>query len=124
MDDLEAKAREMHRAMAELFPDLARVRAEFCWSGRMGFSFDTLPHLGVADGVHYAMGYCGSGVPMGTYLGHKAALKVLGDAGGHTAFDELPFQTRPFYDGEPWFLAGAVLWYRLMDRWGPDRGPR
>ncbi len=35
---------------------------------------------------------------------------------GATAFDDLVFQTRPIYRGTPWFLAGAVLYYRLCDR--------
>lgn len=114
----------LHAVMAEIFPDLREVKVSHSWLGFVAYTFDHVPHIGVIDGIHYAMGYCGSGVCMGTYLGHKIALKVLGDAGGRTAFDDLTFETRPFYDGEPWFLAGAVLWYRFMDRYGPDRGPR
>ena len=41
---------------------------------------------------------------------------MLGAPEGKSAFDELAFQTRPLYDGAPWFLAGAVLYYRLCDR--------
>lgn len=114
----------LHAVMAEIFPELREVRVSHSWLGFVAYTFDQLPHIGAIDGLHYAMGYCGSGVCMGTYLGHKVAHKVLGDAEGRTAFDDLTFETRPFYDGMPWFLAGAVLWYRLMDRYGPDRGPR
>jgi glycine/D-amino acid oxidase-like deaminating enzyme len=114
----------LHAVMAEIFPALREVKISHSWLGFVAYTFDHLPHIGVIDGIHYAMGYCGSGVCMGTYLGHKIAHRVLGDAEGRTAFDDLPFETRPFYDGDPWFLAGAVFWYRLMDRYGPDRGPR
>jgi glycine/D-amino acid oxidase-like deaminating enzyme len=110
--------------MAEIFPELKSVKVSHSWLGFVAYTFDQLPHTGQIDGIHYAMGYCGSGVAMGTYLGHKAGLKVLGQAEGRTAFDDLTFETRPLYDGTPWFLAGAVLWYRFMDRYGPDRGPR
>jgi hypothetical protein len=34
---------------------------------------------------------------------------------GRTAFDDLAFQTRPLYTGNPWFLAPAVALYRLRD---------
>ena len=41
---------------------------------------------------------------------------ALGTPEGATAFDDLVLQTRPIYRGAPWFLAGAVLNYRLSDR--------
>lgn len=62
------------------------------------------------------MSYCGSGVPLSTHLGHKAALRLLGDGEGESAFAAQSFPTRPFCSGDPWFLAGAALWYRLRDR--------
>ena len=106
----------LHAVMSGIHPELADVKISHSWMGFVAYTFDKLPHLGVRDGMHYAMGYCGSGVAMGSYLGHKAGLKVLGDADGATAFDDLPLQTRPFYGGKPWFLAGAVAYYRMRDR--------
>jgi len=108
---------KLHAVMAGIFPELAKVRISHTWMGFVAFTFDHLPHIGAIDGVHYAMGYCGSGVPMGTFFGHKVAHKVLGSAEGRTAFDDLPFETRPLYDGTPWFLAGAVLYYKFLDRY-------
>jgi glycine/D-amino acid oxidase-like deaminating enzyme len=64
------------------------------------------------------MGYCGSGVAMASYLGHKIAHQVLGKEEGNTAFDDIKFQTRPFYGGKPWFLATAVAWYKFLDSMG------
>jgi glycine/D-amino acid oxidase-like deaminating enzyme len=108
---------KLHGVMAGIFPELAQVKISHSWMGFVAFTFDHLPHIGVMDGIHYAMGYCGSGVPLGTFFGHKIAHKVMGSAEGRTAFDDLPFQTRPLYDGTPWFLAGAVLYYRFLDRY-------
>ena len=62
------------------------------------------------------MGLCGVGIPMGTYLGHKTALRVLDDPAAATAFDGRPFPTRPFYTGKPWFLPLGIAWYNLRDR--------
>jgi glycine/D-amino acid oxidase-like deaminating enzyme len=73
-------------------------------------------HIGSHEGMHYAMGYCGSGVGMASYLGMRLGQRVLGLAEGATAFDDVPFQTRPFYNGNPWFLAPSVFYYRWRDR--------
>ena len=67
------------------------------------------------DGVHYSLGYCGSGVSMASYLGMRTGQKVLGQTDGRTAFDGLPHKTRPFYTGKPWFLPAVVSWYRWND---------
>jgi hypothetical protein len=37
---------------------------------------------------------------------------------GQTAFDDLPFQTKPFYTGNPWFMPLVLNWHRLADRMG------
>ena len=53
---------------------------------------------------------------MASYLGMRLGQKVLGLAEGRTAFDNLPFPTRPLYNGTPWFLPAAVAFYRWHDR--------
>ena len=49
------------------------------------------------------------------YLGHKAALKVLGRDEGRTAFDDIPFTAVPFYNGTAWFRPFMTWWYRARD---------
>lgn len=102
--------------MCRIFPQLAPYRVTHSWMGRVAYSFDELAHTGIHDGVHYAMGYCGSGVSMASYLGKRLGQKVLGLAEGQTAFDALRNPTRPFYTGNPWFLPATVAWYRRIDR--------
>jgi glycine/D-amino acid oxidase-like deaminating enzyme len=116
--DLRACGALLYRHMTDLFPVLSDVRITHTWSGNIAFTFDTLPHVGVHDGVHYAMGYCGTGVAMATYLGHKIAQRVLGSKDAPTAFDGLRFPTRPLYGGHPWFLPLAMFCYGLQDRLG------
>jgi glycine/D-amino acid oxidase-like deaminating enzyme len=107
------------RAMlAQIFPALARVGVSRAWMGFVGFTFDTLPHLGADDGLYYCMGYCGQGVPSATYYGRKIGLTMAGRPGGETALAGLTFQGRPLYTGNPWFLPAAVLGYRLRDALG------
>lgn len=104
--------------LRRLFPDLRDTRISRSWCGTVGYTFDTLAHAGEDDGLFHAMGYCGSGVGMAGYLGMKTGQKAAGLGDAETAFDRLPQPTRPFYTGDPWFLAPSVMVYRVRDRFG------
>ena len=52
---------------------------------------------------------------MMSYLGNQLALKIAGGANRASAFDGLPFPTRPLYSGNPWFLPAVGLAYRVRD---------
>ena len=112
----ERAAPVLHGFMTTVFPELRDVRLTHAWTGNVAFTFDFLPHLGVHEGMHYAVGCQGSGVAMQTWLGHRAALKIAGAANSGTAFDDLPFPTMPLYGGRPWFLPIVGAWYRARDR--------
>ena len=101
--------------MVKLFPELAQTRISHSWCGLVAYSFDELAHIGTHEGMHYAMGYCGSGVGMASYLGMRIGQQVLGLKEGNTALNELKFPTLPFYNGNPWFLAPSVMYYRWKD---------
>lgn len=107
---------KLYADMCRIFPELCTYQASHSWSGTVAYTFDELAHTGTHNGVHYAMGYCGSGVSMASYLGMRLGQKVLGMPDGKTAFDNLPFPTRPLYFGNPWFLPATVAWYRWHDR--------
>ena len=111
-------APKLVRWLRHIFPELNAVRISHAWSGTVAFTFDELPHFGQSDGVHYCMGYCGSGVSLSTYFGWKIGLQVLGRSEGNSALDGVPFPTRPFYTGHPWFLPPSLLAYRLLDALG------
>lgn len=112
----EQAAPVLHGFMTEVFPELRDVRLTHSWTGNVAFTFDFLPHLGVHEGMHYAVGCQGSGVAMQTWLGHRVALKIAGAANSATAFDDMPFPTMPLYAGRPWFLPIVGAWYRARDR--------
>jgi len=113
--DAIASAPLLYKHMCRIFPTLEGCGLSHAWSGTVAYTFDELAHTGVHDGVHYAMGYCGSGVSMASFLGMRVGQKVLGLKEGQTAFDGLPNPTRPFYTGRPWFLPAAVAFYRWKD---------
>lgn len=114
----------LHAEMRRIFPELAQARISHSWLGFVAYTFDELAHIGAHEGVHYAMGYCGSGVSMASYLGMRLGRRVLGREDGRTAFDDAPFQTRPGYRGDPWFLPAAVGWRRWRDRLDCRRAAR
>jgi glycine/D-amino acid oxidase-like deaminating enzyme len=104
-----------------LLPALSGVKVSHSWSGTVAYTFDELPHIGQHQGRHYAMGYCGSGIGMASYLGMKLGHQVVASIDNSpnqqpSAFSETKFQTRPLYNGNPWFLAPSVAYYRLRDK--------
>jgi len=104
------------RDMRRTFPQLGDVRITHGWTGQIGYTFDSLPHLGkTPDGIHYALGYCGTGVSRSTWFGHKIALKLLGDPAGATAFDDIVFPTHPFHAVAPTMVPIYETWYRMRD---------
>lgn len=108
----------LHAEMLRIFPQLRDVRISHSWAGTVGYSFDQLMHTGHDNGLFYAMGYCGSGVGMASYLGMRIGQQAAGLAEGATAFDNVPFPTMPLYRGNPWFLAPSIAAYRIRDRLG------
>ena len=115
-DDLQ-KCMHLYNNLIEIFPELEGVRLTHSWWGYTGYTFDLTPHLAVHDGIHYATGFCGSGVVWAPWLGRKAAQMILGDReGSQSVFAQKPFPTRPLYTGKPWFIPLVIRWYGLKDR--------
>ena len=113
---LDRAAAIIRKLMVEIFPALSNVSVTHCWTGQLGFAKDLLPHVGELNGVHYALACNGSGVALLPYLGHKAALKVLGSTDGKTAYDAQDFRRiHPFYTGRPWFRPFVSAYYRFVD---------
>lgn len=114
MDPRES-GRRLHERMCQVWPQLEDVRITHSWNGNVAFTFDLLPHLGTHNGIHYALGCQGNGVAMQSWLGNQVARRIVNGV-SDSAFADLPFPTAPLYGGNPWFLPGVLLWYRLRDR--------
>jgi len=101
----------LQQRLDRLLPDLAGTSLSRAWTGRCAGTFDLWPHLGSHQGITYAMGYCFAGIPMGTYLGIKAARRIMGAPDAETVFADRPFPTVPFYSGNPWFVPWVMrIW--------------
>ncbi len=104
----------LYAAMIGMYPQLAGVRVTHAWTGNVGFTFDQLPHLTRHDRITYAMGYCGAGVAMGSFLGTLAGEWMA--RGAQPAFAGLRFPRLAGYRGHPWFLPFVGIYYSLLDR--------
>ncbi len=106
----------LREQMVQIFPELENVSISHSWWGYTGYTFDYLPKVTVHKGIHYALGFCGSGVVWANWLGLKAALAILEEQNSESIFAKYPFQTRPLYFGNPWFLPFVINWYDLKDK--------
>jgi glycine/D-amino acid oxidase-like deaminating enzyme len=104
----------LRAGMREVFPQLAEARIEFAWSGKVAYPIDHLPHAGRLDGMHYSMGYCGHGVALATYLGHRMG-EVIAGVGDVPDLGTARFRAIPLYNGVPWFLPLVGGYYRARD---------
>lgn len=112
--DLERSAGLLREEMVQVFPDLEGVPVTHSWTGRLGITFDLVPHIGRVDGIHYVLGYGGHGLSLATYLGAEMG-KLLGGEIDNSPFAQIPHQTRFFYRNNPWFVPIASRYYRFLD---------
>ncbi len=113
---IRRSAEILHRGMIDVYPQLRDAKIEYVWGGTLDFAFDIMPHAGQLDGMYYAVGYAGHGVAMATYQGQKMAELIAGDK-PENPFVGIPFPGAPLglYNGKPWFLPFAGMWYKFLD---------
>jgi glycine/D-amino acid oxidase-like deaminating enzyme len=106
----------LRRGMAEVYPQLRDVKVEYVWGGTLDFAFDIMPHAGQIDGMYFAVGYAGHGVAMATYQGQKMAEWIAGGKCDNP-FVGISFPGAPLglYNGKPWFLPFAGVYYKFLD---------
>src|SRR5208282_4171721 len=116
-DQTIRKSAEILRlGMIDVYPQLRDAKVEYVWGGTLDFAFDIMPHAGQIGGIYYAVGYAGHGVAMATYQGQKIAELISGDK-PENPFVGIPFPGAPLglYNGKPWFLPFAGMWYKFLD---------
>jgi glycine/D-amino acid oxidase-like deaminating enzyme len=113
---IRRSAEILRRGMIDVYPQLRDAEVAYVWGGTLDFAFDIMPHAGQIDGMYYAVGYAGHGVAMATYQGQRMAELIAGDK-PENPFVGIPFPSAPLglYNGKPWFLPFAGMWYRFLD---------
>jgi glycine/D-amino acid oxidase-like deaminating enzyme len=107
----------LRREMIQVYPQLKDVKVEYVWGGTLDFAFDQMTHVGEEDGIYYALGYAGHGVAMATYLGATVADAIVKGNIKEHPFARFEFPSAPLglYDGNPWFLPFAGMYYKILD---------
>jgi glycine/D-amino acid oxidase-like deaminating enzyme len=104
----------LQAAIRKVFPQLENTRVDYAWHGKVGYPFDHLPHIGVHDGLHYALGFCGHGVVMSLFFGSQLAKAINGEK-CDLPFWGMNFPAKIFFRKRPWFLPLAGAYYKILD---------
>lgn len=102
--------------MCRVFPDLEGVGISHSWFGYVAMNRDMVPRIFQRGAVHYATGFCGSGVVWAPWLGFKAAQKILGTPESESGFDFRPPRLVPTWRGKAWFMPVVFAGLARKDR--------
>jgi gamma-glutamylputrescine oxidase len=103
-----------------VFPQLAGVRIDYAWGGRLAITLPRLPHVGrLTPNAYFAQGYSGQGVAIATLVGKLIAEAITGQAAHFDVYASLKIPQLP---GGAVFRkplqALGLFWYALRDRLG------
>ncbi len=113
--DLKESASLMQKRMVEVFPQLAAAPLSHTWTGKLGLTFDLMPHVGRMNGIHYAYGYAGHGVAVASLVGKEMG-EVLAGRRAECIFARLPQQRYFFTPYDKLYLPFVSTWFRFLDR--------
>lgn len=108
-----------HRAkMARLYPELADVRIDYAWGGRIGVPINRVPQMGrLADNVFYCQGYSGHGVNVTHLAGQILADAVAGTMERFDMFANIkPVRVPGAHRFAGPMVSLGMLYYRIKDR--------
>lgn len=106
----------LQRSLALLYPQLANVRLDHHWAGRVAITMDAMPHVHEpAPGVSIALGYNGRGVALASSMGMHLARRLL-DGGHRFPYPVSTIRPIPMHGLQRFYIAAGVLWYSLLDR--------
>lgn len=117
--DSESAFDALRRAMVGIFPELADVALAFRWSGLVGMTLDSVPHIGRLDErTLFSMGYNGAGVAMSSLMGKYLAALVRGETPELGLLDARRLRTIPFYSLREPAVRMVAGWYQFLDAIG------
>ncbi|MCW8176472.1 NAD(P)/FAD-dependent oxidoreductase [Verminephrobacter aporrectodeae] len=91
------------------------MKISHAWPGRLGFTSAQLPILAQSDGVYFAGGYCGHGIPFSNAFGQRLARWITSGERPDTPFAHVTHRALPARSLTQPLLAMATLYYRGYD---------
>lgn len=117
--DSESAFDALRKAMIGIFPELSDVPLAYKWSGLVGMTLDSVPHIGrLDDRTLFAMGYNGAGVAMSSLMGRYLAAFVRGETPEVGLLDASRLKAIPFYPLREPAVRMVAGWYQLLDAIG------
>ena len=113
--DLHESARMLGVRMLEVYPQLKGVPLTHTWTGKLGITFDLMPHIGRIDGIHYAYGYGGHGVSIASFLGKEVGELIAGKR-IETPFAKIHHPRSFIANFDRLYLPFVAAYYRVLDR--------
>jgi glycine/D-amino acid oxidase-like deaminating enzyme len=103
--------------LARIYPNLADVRIDYEWGGRIGIVITRVPLIRrIAPGIFVMQGYSGHGIALSHIAGEIVADAICGNADRLELFEKVPQFRIP---STRWMgnqiLALGMAWYRLRD---------
>lgn len=117
-DDARVISRRHRRKIKRLYPQLADVRIDYAWGGRIGVPLNRVPQLGrIAPNVFYCQGYSGHGVNVTHLAGRIMADAVAGTLETFDLFaDVRPVRVPGAHTLSKPLVALGVMYYKIKDR--------
>jgi gamma-glutamylputrescine oxidase len=117
--DSESAFDALRKAMVGIFPEIADLPLAFKWSGLVGMTMDSMPHIGrLNDQTLFAMGYNGAGVAMSSLMGRYLAAFVRGEKPDVGLLDARLLKVIPFYPLREPAVRMVAGWYQFLDAIG------
>ncbi|MFL7893514.1 MAG: NAD(P)/FAD-dependent oxidoreductase [Anaerolineales bacterium] len=117
--DLETSADHLYRRLIEIWPQVVGYEVTHAWTGKLGVSFDRMPHAGQLEGIWFANGFCGHGLANGSYLGYEMGQVIAGKRQSSLIM-ELETPRYFFASLDKLFIPPVSLFFRFMD-WKENR---
>lgn len=117
--DSEIAFDALRKAMVGIFPDLADLPLAYKWSGLVGMTLDSVPHIGrIDDRTLVSMGYNGAGVAMSSLMGRYLTAFVRGETPDVGLLDVSRMKAIPFYPLREPAVRMVAGWYQFLDAIG------
>jgi len=112
--DLQVSAQHLHQRLLEIWPQTSGYEITHAWTGKLGISFDRMPHAGQLDGMWFANGYCGHGLANGSLLGYEMG-QVMAGRREKSLIMDLKTPRYFFASLDKLFIPPVSLWFRYLD---------
>lgn len=106
----------LERAAARIYPQLAGVKFDHRWCGRVSLTRDFLPHIHEPEpGLVVDIGCMGRGVGLQTAMGQALADYVATGDKAALPFPVVPVTPLPLHALHKLYVSAIITWYRMTD---------